>query len=57
LSVAAGDNLSLLQLRALQGIAESQGKTLVLGLPNVGVPLAKSKTKTVTSKSDEEAGE
>ncbi len=51
------DNPNLLQLRALQGMAESQGNTLVLGLPNIGIPLNKGKAKTVTTKSDEESAE
>lgn len=36
------DNPSLLQLRALQSLGESSGNTLVLGVPNGAVPLAKS---------------
>jgi len=35
------DNPNLLQLRALQAISDSPGNTLVLGLPNAVVPLAK----------------
>lgn len=35
------DNPNLLQLRALQALAESSGNTLVLGLPNNAVPLTK----------------
>lgn len=35
------DNPNLLQLRALQALADSPGNTLVLGLPNGALPLAK----------------
>jgi len=35
------DNPNLLQLRALQALADSSGNTLVLGLPNGAVPLPK----------------
>lgn len=37
------DNPNLLQLRALQSIADSTGSTLVLGLPNGPIPLSKKK--------------
>jgi regulator of protease activity HflC (stomatin/prohibitin superfamily) len=51
------DNPNLLQLRALQGLGESQGNTLVLGLPNVGVPLGKNKTKPDAVNREEPPGE
>jgi len=35
------DNPNLLQLRALQALADSSGNTLVLGLPNGAIPVAK----------------
>jgi regulator of protease activity HflC (stomatin/prohibitin superfamily) len=35
------DNPNLLQLRALQALADSSGNTLVLGLPNNAVPVGK----------------
>ena len=35
------DNPNLLQLRALQALADSSGSTLVLGLPNGAIPIAK----------------
>jgi hypothetical protein len=40
------DNPNLLQLRALQAFADSGGNTLVLGLPNGAVPLAKRGEET-----------
>jgi hypothetical protein len=36
----------LLQLRALQALADSGGNTLVMGLPNSSIPLAKPAEKT-----------
>jgi hypothetical protein len=35
------DNPNLLQLRALQALADSGGNTLVLGLPNASIPLVR----------------
>jgi regulator of protease activity HflC (stomatin/prohibitin superfamily) len=40
------DNPNLLQLRALQAFADSGGNTLVLGMPNGSIPLAKGGEKT-----------
>jgi regulator of protease activity HflC (stomatin/prohibitin superfamily) len=40
------DNPYLLQLRALQAFADSGGNTLVLGMPNGSIPLAKGGEKT-----------
>lgn len=40
------DNPNLLQLRALQALADSGGNTLVMGLPNSSIPLAKPAEKT-----------
>lgn len=40
------DNPNLLQLRALQALADSGGNTLVLGLPNGSTPLTKRGEKT-----------
>ncbi len=39
------DNPNLLQLRALQALADSSGNTLVLGLPNVAIPLTRQSEK------------
>jgi regulator of protease activity HflC (stomatin/prohibitin superfamily) len=39
------DNPNLLQLRALQALADSSGNTLVLGLPNHAVPVKKQESK------------
>jgi regulator of protease activity HflC (stomatin/prohibitin superfamily) len=39
------DNPNLLQLRALQSLADSSGNTLVLGLPNSPLPLTKQSNK------------
>lgn len=36
------DNPNLLQLRALQALADSSGSTLVLGLPNGAIPIIKA---------------
>ncbi len=43
---AMDDNPNLLQLRALQAIADSSGNTLVLGLPNSTVPLVRQTEKS-----------
>ena len=50
------ENPSLLQLRALQTLADSSGNTLVLGLPNSAVPLPKRGERTTlpTTKPEEE---
>ncbi len=40
------DNPNLLQLRALQALADSGGNTLVLGMPNGSIPLVKGAEKT-----------
>src|SRR6202171_5325037 len=40
------DNPNLLQLRALQALADSSGNTLVLGLPSGALPLAKQNAKS-----------
>jgi regulator of protease activity HflC (stomatin/prohibitin superfamily) len=43
------DNPNLLQLRALQALAESTGNTLVLGLANTAIPLSKPHATSSTS--------
>jgi len=48
------DNPNLLQLRALQALADSPGNTLVLGLPGNSVPLGKQKSQPVTSPKPED---
>ncbi|HXH49490.1 MAG TPA: slipin family protein [Terriglobia bacterium] len=49
------DNPNLLQLRALQALADSSGNTLVLGLPNSAVPIAgKSPNSSLRPKGKEE---
>ncbi len=40
------DNPNLLQLRALQALADSSGNTIVLGLPNGAIPLTNRSEKT-----------
>lgn len=40
------DNPNLLQLRALQALADSSGNTLVLGLPNGAVPLLRQSERS-----------
>src|SRR5260370_10741664 len=40
------DNPNLLQLRALQALADSPGSTLVFGLPNGAIPIARAGEKT-----------
>jgi regulator of protease activity HflC (stomatin/prohibitin superfamily) len=47
------DNPNLLQLRALQSIADSNGNTLVFGIPNGTVPLVKRKDSSAISKPKE----
>lgn len=49
------DNPNLLQLRALQALADSSGNTLVLGMPNNTVPVARQNGRNVSppSKSEE----
>ena len=51
------DNPNLLQLRALQSLADSGGNTLVLGLPGNSVPLAKRPDKKNASNSAVEKDE
>jgi regulator of protease activity HflC (stomatin/prohibitin superfamily) len=40
------DNPNLLQLRALQALADSSGNTLVFGLPGASIPLARPADKS-----------
>lgn len=40
------DNPNLLQLRALQALTDSSGSTLVFGLPNGAIPIAKTSEET-----------
>jgi regulator of protease activity HflC (stomatin/prohibitin superfamily) len=47
------DNPNLLQLRALQALADSSGNTLVLGLPNSALPLVLHSEKGATPPSKE----
>ncbi len=51
------DNPNLLQLRALQTLAESSGNTLVLGLPHDAVPIPKQGAKSEIRQSKEEERE
>jgi regulator of protease activity HflC (stomatin/prohibitin superfamily) len=51
------DNPNLLQLRALQALAESSGNTLVLGLPNSLAPLARQVQKSTASAQKEKKEE
>jgi len=51
------DNPNLLQLRALQALADSSGNTLVLGLPNSIVPIPKRNARTEVPRSNEEEKE
>jgi regulator of protease activity HflC (stomatin/prohibitin superfamily) len=46
------DNPNLLQLRALQALADSSGNTLVLGLPNGAVPLPKHEKSAIPSRKE-----
>ena len=46
---AMDDNPNLLQLRALQALADSSGNTLVFGLPSNTVPVGKQKAQPATS--------
>lgn len=49
------NNPNLLQLRALQAMADSSGSTLVLGLPNSAVPLVQHNERTsITPRKEEE---
>jgi regulator of protease activity HflC (stomatin/prohibitin superfamily) len=48
------DNPNLLQLRALQALADSSGNTLVLGMPNNTVPVTKQKSPTTHPSKEEE---
>lgn len=52
------DNPNLLQLRALQALADSSGNTLVLGFPNSPLPIVKQSQKTMpASPRESKAGE
>jgi regulator of protease activity HflC (stomatin/prohibitin superfamily) len=51
------DNPNLLQLRALQALADSSGNTLVLGLPNGAVPFPKHEKSAVSRKETKEEEE
>jgi regulator of protease activity HflC (stomatin/prohibitin superfamily) len=52
------DNPSLLQLRALQALAESSGNTLVLGVPSGAVPIPrKSERGASPSREEKQEGE
>ena len=51
------ENPTLLQLRALQALAESNGNTLVLGLPNGAIPLTKQNGKNVPPRRKEDEAE
>jgi len=51
------DNPSLLQLRALQTLADSSGNTLVLGLQNGIVPVKTDQGSTPIRKASETEGE
>jgi regulator of protease activity HflC (stomatin/prohibitin superfamily) len=51
------DNPNLLQLRALQALADSSGNTLVFGLPNGAVPLPKRERNASESRKEKEAEE
>ena len=48
-SRSLNDNPNLLQLRALQALAESTGNTLVLGVPNGAIPISKPSTQSSKS--------
>lgn len=48
------DNPNLLQLRALQALADSSGNTLVLGLQGNTVPVGKQKSQPATSSKPED---
>jgi regulator of protease activity HflC (stomatin/prohibitin superfamily) len=50
-------NPNLLQLRALQALADSSGNTLVLGLPNGAMPLVQRSEKGTTTPSKEKEEE
>jgi len=51
------DNPNLLQLRALQALAESGGNTLVFGLPGVSIPLPKPANKSASRQSKDKEEE
>jgi regulator of protease activity HflC (stomatin/prohibitin superfamily) len=51
------DNPNLLQLRALQALAESGGNTLVFGLPGVSIPLPKPASKSASRQSKDKEEE
>lgn len=48
------DNPNLLQLRALQSLADSSGNTLVLGMPSTPLPLARQNQKSITPAPNQE---
>lgn len=48
------DNPNLLQLRALQALADSSGNTLVFGLPSNTIPVGKQKAQPATSPKPED---
>jgi hypothetical protein len=50
-------NPNLLQLRALQALADSSGNTLVLGLPNGSIPVIKQGEKSAVPPHKEEKEE
>lgn len=50
-------NPNLLQLRALQALADSSGNTLVLGLPNGSVPVIKQVERSPVPQDKEEAAD
>jgi hypothetical protein len=47
------DNPNLLQLRALQSVADSGNNTLVLGLPNNVLPFGKAEKGGAATKAEE----
>jgi regulator of protease activity HflC (stomatin/prohibitin superfamily) len=51
---AMDDNPNLLQLRALQALADSSGNTLVFGVPNAAVPLRQGEKKPAPSRGERE---
>jgi regulator of protease activity HflC (stomatin/prohibitin superfamily) len=48
------DNPNLLQLRALQALADSSGNTLVLGMPNGSLPLASKNPASLSKPKEKE---
>jgi regulator of protease activity HflC (stomatin/prohibitin superfamily) len=51
------DNPQLLQLRALQALADSSGSTLVLGLPGNAVPVVKARSTGTKAPTKQDEGE